>query len=225
VNVNPGYRVAELEYALNKVECRAIITAHRFKTSHYIGMLRGLAPEPEHCAPGRLKSARLPLLTTAIHMTEADEAGFYTLNQIAGMGGALEQARLADLAGLLQSDEPINIQFTSGTTGSPKAATLTPHGLINNALFFAEGAGVTNGTRFCNPLPLYHVGGMVLGSIASVSVGATIVYLGQTFDPLATLEAVQAEKCDALGGVRPGSWRFGITLRFLSTTSLRCAWD
>ena len=201
VNVNPGYRVAELEYALNKVECRAIIAADYFKTSHYIGMLRELAPELDHCEPGQLKSARLPHLAIAIHMSDADEPGFYTLNDAIRMDGPAAQARLAELAGLLQPDDPINIQFTSGTTGSPKAATLTHHGLVNNGLLFAEGAGMTEGTRFCNPLPLFHVGGMVCGSIAGVMTGATIVYLGEAFDPLAALEAVRAERCDALGGV------------------------
>ena len=201
VNLNPGYRAAELEYALNKVECRALISADQFKTTHYIRILRELAPELEHCAPGALCSARLPHLTTLIHMADTDEPRFYTLNEVRDLGGPAEVARLAELAELLQPDEPINIQFTSGTTGSPKAATLTHHSLINNAFFFAEGAGVQTGQRFCNPLPLYHVGGMVLGSIAGVLCGITIVYLGEAFDPVAALEAIQAERCDAFGGV------------------------
>ncbi len=201
VNLNPGYRAAELEYALNKVECRALITADQFKTTHYIGILRELAPELEQCAPAALRSARLPHLTTVIHMANTEEPGCYTLQAVRDLGGPAERARLAELAALLQPDDPINIQFTSGTTGSPKAATLTHHGLINNAFFFAEGAGVQEGQRFCNPLPLYHVGGMVLGSIAGILRGITLVYLGEAFDPLAALEAIQAERCEAFGGV------------------------
>jgi fatty-acyl-CoA synthase len=201
VNLNPGYRVAELEYALNKVECRALITADHFKTSHYVGMLRTLAPELDHCAPGALRATRLPHLTIVIHIADTHEPGFYTLAAVRALGGPKEQARLSELAELCQPDDPINIQFTSGTTGSPKAATLTHHGLINNAFFFAEQAGMQEGQRFCNPLPLYHVGGMVLGSIAGILVGATIVYLGEAFDPLAALEAIQVERCDAFGGV------------------------
>jgi fatty-acyl-CoA synthase len=201
VNLNPGYRAAELEYALNKVECRALITADQFKTTHYIAILRELAPELEQCAPGELRSARLAHLTTVIHLAGSDEPGCFTLDAVRGLGGPAEHARLAELAELLQPDDAINIQFTSGTTGSPKAATLTHHGLINNAFFFAEGAGVEEGHRFCNPLPLYHVGGMVLGSIAGILRGITLVYLGEAFDPLAALEAIQTERCEAFGGV------------------------
>ncbi|MGD0105547.1 MAG: AMP-binding protein [Rhodopila sp.] len=201
VNLNPGYRVAELEYALNKVECRALITADQFKTSHYIGMLRALAPELDHCAPGALRAARVPHLTTVIHIADTDEAGFYTLSGVHALGGPREYARLSELAELCQPDDPINIQFTSGTTGSPKAATLTHHSLINNAWFFAEEAGIRQGHRFCAPLPLYHVGCMVLGSIAGILCGATLVYLGEAFDPLAALETIQDERCDAFGGV------------------------
>ena len=201
VNLNPGYRAAELEYALNKVECRALISADRFKTSDYIAILRSLAPELGECAPGALRAARLPHLTTLIHMADRDEPGFYTLAAVRALAGPRTAARLAELAETLQPDDPINIQFTSGTTGSPKAATLSHHGLVNNALFFAECAGFRGGERFCNPLPLYHVGGMVLGSIAGVLRGLTVVYLGEAFDPIAALEAVQEERCDALCGV------------------------
>ena len=150
VNLNPGYRVAELEYALNKVECRALITADQFKTSNYIGMLRELAPGTRRIvAPGALRAARVPHLTTVIHMADTDEPGIYTLNAVRTLGGPAEAKRLTELASLLQPDDPINIQFTSGTTGSPKAATLTHHGVINNAFFYAEGAGMREGDRPC----------------------------------------------------------------------------
>jgi fatty-acyl-CoA synthase len=201
VNINPGYRLAELEYALNKVECRALITADRFKTSDYIGLLRALAPELEHCAPGGLQSERLPHLTTLIHLSDADEAGFYRFAEVMALGEQAESDRLAELSELLQPDDPINIQFTSGTTGSPKAATLTHHNIINNAFFEAERMRVVPGERYCMPLPLYHCGGMVCGSLLGVVCGATVIYPGEAFDPLATLDTLQDERCTMLTGV------------------------
>src|SRR5208282_3193105 len=109
VNINPAYRVAELEYALNKVECRALVAADQFKTSNYIGMLRTLAPELDHCAPGALRAARLPHLTTVVHFADTNEPGFYTLAAVQNLGGPAEQARITELAELLQPDDPINI--------------------------------------------------------------------------------------------------------------------
>ena len=201
VNINPAYRVAELEYALNKVECRALITADRFKTSDYLGMLRELAPELCHCAPGQLSAARLPHLTTLIHLADTDEPGMLCFDAVQRLGGPPEHARLEELAGLLQPDDPINIQFTSGTTGSPKAATLTHHNILNNAFFIGKRMGVTEGDRYCMPLPLYHCGGMVAGSLVGVAHGATVVYPGEGFDTLATLHALQDERCTVLGAV------------------------
>ncbi len=201
VNINPAYRVAELEYALNKVGCKALISADRFKTSDYIGMLRAVAPELEHCDPGALAAERLPHLKTLIHIADTDEPGFFRFNDVLGMGGAEAHARLAELAGQSQPDDPINIQFTSGTTGAPKAATLTHHNIVNNAFFTGERMGVVPGDRYCTPLPLYHCGGMVCGSLLGVVRGATMIYPGEGFDPLATLEALQAERCTVLAGV------------------------
>ncbi len=201
VNINPAYRVAELEYALNKVECRALITADRFKTSDYLGMLRELAPELETSKTGLLSAHRLPHLTTLIHLGAVDEPGFLNFDAVQRLGGAAEQARMAELAELLQADDPINIQFTSGTTGSPKAATLTHHNILNNAFFLGERMGVTEGDRYCMPLPLYHCGGMVCGSLLGMVHGATVIYPGEGFDPLATLEALQDERCTVLGAV------------------------
>ena len=201
VNLNPGYRAAELEYALNKVGCRALIMADQFKTTHYVGIARELAPELEHCAPGALRAARLPHLTTLVHFADTDEPGFHRFAEIQALGGPAERARLEELSRSLQPDDPINIQFTSGTTGSPKAATLTHHGLLNNAYFFGVMAGLRKGERYGTPMPLYHVGGMVIGSITGIVLGVTIVYLGEAFDPLASLETIQEERCGHFGGV------------------------
>jgi fatty-acyl-CoA synthase len=201
VNINPGYRAAELEYALNKVQCRALISSDQFKTTDYIGILRELAPEFNHCAPGALTAARLPHLTTALHFADTDEPGYYRFTDVQAMGGPTERARLTELSGLLRPDDPINIQFTSGTTGSPKAATLTHHALLNNGYFCGLMAGLEGGDRLGQPFPLYHVGGMVCGSILGVTLGVTIIYLGEAFDPMASLETIQAERCTHFCGV------------------------
>jgi fatty-acyl-CoA synthase len=166
VNINPAYRVAELEYALNKVECRALITADRFKSSDYLGMLRELAPGIDTSAPGQLAAERLPHLRTLIHIGDADEPGYLSFDEVQRLGGPAEYERLAEVGETLQPDDPINIQFTSGTTGSPKAATLTHHNSLSNAISQGLGAGIVEGDRYCVPVPLYHAAGMVCGSPA-----------------------------------------------------------
>jgi fatty-acyl-CoA synthase len=201
VNINPAYRLAELEYALNKVQCRAVVTADRFRTSDYIGMLRTLAPELDSCAPGSLRSERLPHLTTVIPMEPTDEPGFHRFDIISNLGGGDEHARLAELADLVQPDDAANIQFTSGTTGAPKGAALTHNNIVNNALFQAEIMRVAAGDRLCNPLPLYHCGGTVCGSLLGVVRGVSVIWPGEAFDPTSLLEALQAERCTALMGV------------------------
>jgi len=201
VNINPAYRVAELEYALNKVECRALICADRFKTTDYIDMLRQIAPEIASSTPGALQAHRLPHLSTLIHVGETDEPGFLTFSDVLRRGGPAEHARLVELAETLSPDDPINIQFTSGTTGSPKAATLTHHGIVNNACFIGRACSTVPGDRFCAPLPLYHCGGMVACSLMGVVHGATMVYPGEGFDATAMLEALHDERCTGLGAV------------------------
>jgi fatty-acyl-CoA synthase len=201
VNINPSYRIAELEYALNKVGCKALILAERFKTSDYIGMLRELAPELGHATPGKLESARLPALRSVMLLGESWHPGTFRFSEILGRGGAAEAQRIAELGPLLQFDEPINIQFTSGTTGFPKGATLSHHNILNNGFFIGEAMRLTPEDRLCIPVPLYHCFGMVLGNLAAVTHGACMVFPGEGFDPLATLETVAEERCTALHGV------------------------
>jgi fatty-acyl-CoA synthase len=201
VNINPAYRLAELEYALNKSGCTALITASRFKTSGYLGMLRELAPELAHAAPGQLHAAKLPELRFVIAIGAEAEPGMLSFPAIAGLGGDKERQRLVELAETLQFDDPINIQFTSGTTGFPKGATLTHHNILNNGYFIARAMKFTEADRLCIPVPLYHCFGMVLGNLACLTHGAAMVFPGEAFDPLATLEAVEAERCTALHGV------------------------
>lgn len=201
VNINPAYRLAELEYALNKVECRALVTADRFRTSDYIGMIRSLAPELDTCPAGALRAARLPHLAVVIHMDTTAEPGFLDFAAVEGMGGAADHARLADLGELIQPDDAANIQFTSGTTGAPKGATLTHNNIVNNAFFQGEVIGVREGDRYCNPLPLYHCGGTVCGSLLGIVHGVTLIWLGEAFDPAAALQTLQAERCTVFAGV------------------------
>lgn len=204
VNINPAYRMAELEYALNKVGCRALITAERFKSSDYLGMLAALAPELAHAAPGQLQSERLPDLYSVIRVGEGPTPGTLNYPDVLEEGRALlvEEAEvLQGISAGLSSREPINIQFTSGTTGQPKGATLSHYNVVNNARYIAAAMRLSERDRMCIPVPLYHCFGMVLSVLACVSVGATMVFPGEAFDPGATLAAVSEERCTALQGV------------------------
>ena len=201
VNINPAYRVTELEYALNKAGCSALITATRFKTSNYLAMLGELAPELAAASPGELRAARLPALRLVITISEDSLAGAARFDAVYDLAGKPEQDRLAALADELQFDDPINIQFTSGTTGFPKGATLTHHNILNNGFFIGEAMRLGPDDRLCIPVPLYHCFGMVLGNLACLTHGSAMVYPGEGFDPLATLETVEAERCTALHGV------------------------
>jgi len=201
VCINPAYRLYELEYALNKVECRAIVSAESFKTSEYLKMLQNLAPELENCEPGKLKSEKLPHLEMVIRMGEEATPGMLNFATVCDMGGDAEALRLNQLKGELRPDDPINIQFTSGTTGTPKGATLTHCNILNNGYLTGEGMGFTQHDRLCIPVPLYHCFGMVLGNLACMTHGSAAIYPDASFDPVTTLQAVQDEKCTALHGV------------------------
>ena len=200
VNINPSYRLTELEFALNKVGCKALVTATAFKTSDYIGMLATLAPELADAAPGALHSARLPHLRTVIQIGGA-APGAVPFDAVPGLAGPAHRDALARLQPTLQFDDPINIQFTSGTTGAPKGATLTHHNVLNNGYFIGEAMRLTERDRLCIPVPLYHCFGMVLGNLACTTHGAAMVYPGEGFDPLAVLRTVAEERCTGLHGV------------------------
>jgi len=201
VNINPAYRVSELEYAINKVGCKALIMASAFKSSDYCGMLRQLAPEVESAAPGRLQAQQLASLRTVILTDPRPQRGFLPYDELLTAGGAEQSKKLAGIEPQLQFDDPINIQFTSGTTGAPKGATLTHHNILNNGFFIGEAMRLTERDRVCIPVPLYHCFGMVLGNLACITHGAAMVYPSEGFEPLAALQAVQDERCTALYGV------------------------
>jgi fatty-acyl-CoA synthase len=202
VNVNPAYRLAELEYALNKVECKALIAAPSFKASQYLQMLQTLAPELAAAKPGELRAAKLPHLGLVIRMGAERTPGMLNFDAVMARG---DEADAREAVGMIEDTldchEPINIQFTSGTTGSPKGATLTHHNIVNNGTYIAEQMKLTERDSLCIPVPFYHCFGMVLGVLACVSKGTTMVFPSEGFDPKATLEAVSEERCTALHGV------------------------
>ena len=188
VNINPAYRTTELEHALRSTACRALITARRFKTSDYLAMLRAIPAE------------RLPSLRTVILIGEPEE-GTFPFDEVLRQGERSGPERMLVMGKDLQFDDPVNIQFTSGTTGAPKGATLTHHNILNNALFTALGMNLHPGDRLCIPVPLYHCFGMVMASLACITRGAAIVLPSEAFDPRAALEAVEAERCTHIHGV------------------------
>ncbi len=201
VNINPAYRRAELEYALNKVGCRALVLSPAFKTSNYLEMIADLAPELGHCEPGLLRSHRLPSLEMVIRMGAEKSPGMLNFDDLLRTPSREEITALAVLSEKLQFDDPINIQFTSGTTGHPKGATLSHHNILNNGFFVGEAIKLVPGDRLCIPVPLYHCFGMVMGNLGCLTHGATMVYPAEAFEPQAVLEAVAQEKCTALYGV------------------------
>ena len=190
VNVNPAYRRAELEYAMNKVECKALILAPALKTSNYLEITSDL-----------VKAGKLPHLRHVVRLGAEKTPGMLNFDDVATAGGNAEKMKLAELGGQLQFDDAINIQFTSGTTGHPKGATLTHHNILNNGYFVGEGLKLTPADRLCIPVPLYHCFGMVMGNLGCLTHGSTMVYPAEAFDPLATLQAVAEERCTALYGV------------------------
>ena len=196
VNINPAYRLVELEFALNKVGCRALITATSFKTSDYIAMLTELLPELPTKLPGR----RIPTLEMIIQIG-GHAPGTIPFDDVAPRATQAHRDELARLAPLLQFDDPINIQFTSGTTGAPKGAALTHHNILNNGYFIGAAMRLTEADRLCIPVPLYHCFGMVLGNLACTTHGAAMVYPGPGFDPVAVLRTVAEQRCTGLHGV------------------------
>jgi len=200
VNINPAYRISELDYVLNKVGCKALISMCEFKSSNYLEMIQTLAPELGQSRPGSLHAARLPELRTVIHLGTQLVPGMLRFDDLIATGNS-EDNRLSAIAATLNATDPINIQFTSGTTGFPKGAMLTHRNILNNGFFVGEAMQLTDQDRLCIPVPLYHCFGMVLGNLACLTHGATIVYPNDAFDPLLVLQTVQNERCTALHGV------------------------
>ena len=218
VCINPAYRGYELEYALNKVECKLIICAQSFKNSNYTEMLQNLAPELALSqgaeseingfkVPAPLVSKKLPHLQWAVTMADADadadadRSAWLDFSVLAQLGSEPELAMLDDLAGQLKPNDAINIQFTSGTTGKPKGATLSHHNILNNGKIVGDGMLLSELDRVCIPVPLYHCFGMVMGNLACITHGSAAIFPAESFEPKATLQTVEDESCTALHGV------------------------
>jgi fatty-acyl-CoA synthase len=201
VNINPAYRSSELEYALKQSGCRWVICADAFKTSDYHAMFQGLVPELASAEPGSLSSEKLPELRGVVSLAANPPAGFLPWDALQAKAGEVSAETLAERQAGLQFDDPINIQYTSGTTGFPKGATLSHYNILNNGFMVAESLGLTEEDRLVIPVPLYHCFGMVMGNLGCMTHGSTMIYPGDAFDPLTTLRAVSEEKATALYGV------------------------
>lgn len=201
VNINPAYRTHELEYALRQSESQALLLIDAFKTSNYIQMLQEVCPEIKNSKPGEIHSEKLPFLRTVVLIRGEKQPGMYSWDDILRMGDEIDDEVLAERAEGLDFDDPINIQYTSGTTGFPKGVVLTHHNLVNNGYFIGECMKFTDKDRLCIPVPFYHCFGMVLSNMACLSHGATMVLPAEYFDPVSTMSAVEKERCTALHGV------------------------
>ncbi|MDX1434286.1 MAG: AMP-binding protein [Gammaproteobacteria bacterium] len=201
VNINPAYRLPELRFAMSQVGCEALILAPRVKSSDYVAMIGELCPGIERRDAGTGGCAALPRLRWIIRLGGERSLGLLNFDEVAGRAGDGHRAELRDIAARLQFDDPINVQFTSGTTGRPKAATLTHHNIVNNAWFVGRRMAFSEADRLCIPVPMYHCFGMVLGTLCCVVHGATMVFASESFAPRAVLETVAAERCTALHGV------------------------
>lgn len=198
VTINPAYRAREAEHALRDVGCRALIMSRAFKTSDYLAMLIEIAPELMAAKPGALHAENLPDLRSVILIGAGSAPGCLRFDSVMQDP---DMAAITAIAADLKPTDPVNIQFTSGTTGLPKGATLTHRNILNNGYFVGRQIGLTPADRICLPVPLYHCFGMVMGNLAALANGAAVVYPAEGFEPLATLEAIAEERCTALYGV------------------------
>ncbi len=201
VNLNPAYKSSELEYVLNKVSCVGLVIAPAFKSSDYQEILCKIAPELCNSNQKILVSDRLPHLKHVIKISDEQQGAIHRFNDLLVDPSAQQLAELETLARELQFDETINIQFTSGTTGNPKGTMLTHNNILNNGYFVGEAIRLTPQDRICISVPLFHCFGMVMGNLACITHGSTMVYPSAVFDPLASLSTIEQEKCTAAYGV------------------------
>jgi len=201
VNINPAYRTHELEYALRESRSKVLILIESFRSSNYVEMLYEVCPEVRDCEPGQIDSWRFPHLRDVVFIGSKEYPGMFTRRAFAELGDDLPDEMLIERRGQLDIDDEINIQYTSGTTGFPKGVTLSHNNILNNAAISAEIMGLTEKDRLCVPVPFYHCFGMVLGNLAAMTMGSTLVIPGASFDAGETLGAIESERCTALHGV------------------------
>ncbi|XP_074512606.1 medium-chain acyl-CoA ligase ACSF2, mitochondrial-like [Sebastes fasciatus] len=201
VSLNVAYQVKEVEFTLKQVQCKAVVCPTSFKTQHFCEMLRELCPEIDTTPAGMIKSSRLPDLRMVI-VTDSRQPGMLHVEDVMQAGESRHHKELMDLQSKLSCDEPINIQFTSGTTGSPKGASLSHHNIVNNAYFIGlrMGYGLRPQVRVCVPVPLYHCFGSVLAGMSMAVHGITLVFPSSGYNSRANLEAIQSEKCNIVYG-------------------------
>jgi fatty-acyl-CoA synthase len=188
VNINPAYRLRELEYSLRHSGVSVLIAARGFRSTDYVDMLLSLAPE-------------LPALRHVVYLGPDAQPGGIVWADFLELANRIEAGELEARETALQFDEPVNIQYTSGTTGSPKGATLSHHNILNNGYFVGEVLRYTEHDRICVPVPFYHCFGCVLANMAAVTHGCAVVIPGESFDPASTLRAIEAERCTSIYGV------------------------
>ncbi len=201
VPINPAFRSHELEYVLKDSQSKALLLIDRFKSSDYPSMFEDVCPEAADAEPGKIKSEKFPYLESLVFLGTKKRPYMFSWEDIRTMGSQVSDQELNERETDLEPDDIINIQYTSGTTGFPKGASLSHHNIINNGFFVGENLGFTDKDRLCIPVPFYHCFGMVLSNIASISHGATMVLPSEYFDPLEVLKAVADERCTALHGV------------------------
>lgn len=201
VNINPAYRSSELEYVLKQSGCQWLICAGSFKSSDYHGMLQALVPELTEQGAGQLRCERLPELRGVISLDARPPSGFLPWSHLSTLGAGVPMQQLHQREASLHFDQAVNIQYTSGTTGFPKGATLSHHNILNNGYMVGESLGLTAQDRLVIPVPLYHCFGMVMGNLGCITHGTTMIYPNDGFDPLLTLTAVAEERATGLYGV------------------------
>ncbi|MDD1760032.1 MAG: AMP-binding protein [Methanothrix sp.] len=201
VNINPAYRAYELEYALRQSEAQALLLMDRFKSSDYVQMLYEVCPETKIAQPGKIHCEKLPFLRTVVIIRGEKQLSMWNWDEVLKMGDEVSDEILEERRESLDFDDPINIQYTSGTTGLPKGVVLTHHNILNNGYFIGECMKFTEKDRLCIPVPFYHCFGMVLSNMAAMTHGAAMVLPAECFDPVSVMSAVEKEHCTALHGV------------------------
>jgi len=201
VNLNLRFRAHELEFVLKQASCKGLVMEHEFRDCNYVETLQYLAPELASCEPGKLQSVRIPQLRQVVYIGENTPAGMLNWKAMMEKGAQVTAAELHAREATLDPHDTINIQYTSGTTGTPKGAELSHYNVVNNGQFIGDSMKLTERDRVCIPVPFYHCFGMVLGNMACLTHGSTMVIPADYFDPLATMQTVHDERCTAVYGV------------------------